>query len=178
MTPGVLAPSFALTVVFFLPAHIAEIKGWRLIDVAGSYWAYAASAVLASAVSGFAIDRMSARALLPVFLLPMGLGLWMLAQSASPAAFLSALALMGLTAGATATIAGALWAELYGTRHLGAIRALTHAAMVVSAAAGPGVAGALLDAGVAFERQCLVAAAYCGVVSALFAPLSRRLRRI
>ena len=42
---------------------------------------------------------------------------------------------------------GALWAELYGTQHIGAIRALVHTVMVLATAASPVLAGAMLDRG-------------------------------
>lgn len=173
---GVLAPSFMLTVVFFVPAHIAEIKGLTLAEVAGGYAFYAAAAVPAAIVAGLAIDRVSARALLPLYLLPMAAGFALLAASDGLAGLWGAMALLGLTAGASSTIASAIWAELYGTRHLGSIKALTHAGMVFSTAAGPGAAGALIDFGVDLNVQAWGYVAYCAAVSALFVPLSARLR--
>ncbi|MDZ7810118.1 MAG: hypothetical protein U5L11_08130 [Arhodomonas sp.] len=55
----------------------------------------------------------------------------------------------GLSMGVAGTLLGALWVELYGTRHIGAIRALVQAIMVLSTAASPALVGTLLDAGIA-----------------------------
>ena len=43
-----------------------------------------------------------------------------------------------------------MWAELYGPRHLGAIKSLTNAIMVFASALGPALVGSLLQWGMAF----------------------------
>jgi hypothetical protein len=53
-----------------------------------------------------------------------------------------------------------MWAELYGTKHLGSIRSLSMAAMVFSSALGPGLTGAFIDFGIDFEAQCIPMALY------------------
>ena len=82
--------------------------------------------------------------------------------------------LLGATAGASATVHSAIWAEIYGTRHLGAIKALAHSIMVFASAAGPGIVGTLIDMGVAFPTQGLWLAAYTVGVSALYAWIVHR----
>jgi len=59
---------------------------------------------------------------------------------------------------------GAIWPELYGTRHLGAIKALAAALMVFGSAIGPGMTGALIDLGIPFQDQMVGFAAYILVV--------------
>ncbi len=61
----------------------------------------------------------------------------------------------------------ALWAEIYGVRHLGAIRSLVMSLSVVSSALGPLVMGALLDAGVSVEAICGLFALYCVAATGL-----------
>ncbi len=80
--------------------------------------------------------------------------------------------LSGLTAGAATTLIGALWAEIYGTRHLGAIRALAVAAMVFATGLSPGVMGGLLDLGIGLDTQILVMAVYTLAAAALFLALA------
>lgn len=53
--------------------------------------------------------------------------------------------LLGITQGFASTAAGAVWAERYGVLHLGAIRSLVQAIMVVSTAIAPVLFGFLLD---------------------------------
>lgn len=195
LLPGVMAPSFILTVVFFLPGHIADVKSaaftgsslvpgpfaggerWSLADVVASYALYAVFSVAAAFAAGAAIDRFSARALLPFYLLPLAVGLCLLSMAESLSMLDAAMIAFGVSAGASATLHAALWAELYGTRHIGGVKSLAHAAMVLSTAAGPGVVGLLIDAGVGFERQALAVALYVALVSVFFASLSWSLRR-
>jgi MFS family permease len=63
------------------------------------------------------------------------------------------LGLIGLTTGAIFTLMAALFAELYGTRHLGAVRGLVSSFTVFGTALAPGVTGLLLDAGIGLEAQ-------------------------
>lgn len=168
LLPGFIAPAFILTVTFFLPAHIAESKGWAFGTMPSFYWVFALSSLAAAFLSGMAIDRFSARACLPLYQLPMASGLIVLWSASSSDMAPFALGLMGLTAGSAATIHSAIWAEYYGTRHIGTIKALAHAIMVFSTAIGPGLAGAVIDLGVPYPEQALWFAAYVIAISLLF----------
>ena len=55
------------------------------------------------------------------------------------------MALLGLSMGLGAPFTGSLWAELYGVRNLGAIRALLHACMVFASAFSPIMLGLIID---------------------------------
>ena len=67
---------------------------------------------------------------------------------------------LALTAGAQATLISAFWAEFYGTAHLGAIKAMAAAVMVLGSAIGPGITGGLIDFGIGIETQYLWVALY------------------
>jgi len=175
--PGVMAPACFMTATFFNQTVLAETKGWSLATFASFYPAYAVASVAAALAIGIAIDRWSARQMTPFFLLPMAVGFFVFALADSPAAGQLAMILFGLTAGSGLTLLSALWAELYGTRHLGAIRALGQASSVFATAIGPGIMGLLLDRGVGLEQQFYVMGA-CSIVAALaFLPLMPRMRR-
>jgi MFS family permease len=75
--------------------------------------------------------------------------------------------LIGLTSGCTNVVIAAVLAELFGTTHLGKIRALAGAIMVVASAATPGAIGLLFDAGVSLEAICLGFAAYMVAAAAV-----------
>jgi hypothetical protein len=68
--------------------------------------------------------------------------------------------LLGLSLGVAGTLLGAVWAELYGTRHLGAIRAVGASAGVFASALAPGMMGVALDLGVSIEAQLLAMAGF------------------
>jgi predicted MFS family arabinose efflux permease len=68
----------------------------------------------------------------------------------------------------------ALWAELYGLKHLGAIKSLINAVMVFSSALGPALVGSLLNWQVGFSSICLMLAAVCIVATVLLVYALRR----
>ncbi|MEL6423434.1 MAG: MFS transporter, partial [Pseudomonadota bacterium] len=177
LVPCVLTPSFVVTGLFFHQAHLAETKGWSLAFWAGTYPAYAVASVASSVLSGWAVDRFSGRRVLPGVCIPLGLALLVLASGNTPLLALIAMVLIGLTAGSTNTVFGALWPELYGTRRLGAIKALATAAMVFSSALGPGAMGVMLDAGISIERQCAVIGLFCLAVAVLARSLRHQMRQ-
>jgi MFS family permease len=83
--------------------------------------------------------------------------------------------LMGISYGISSTLFGAIWPEIYGTTHLGGIRAITVALMVFSSALGPGVSGLLIDAGVSYIGQIFVMGLYCLAASVIMLFVSRKL---
>ncbi|WP_371102788.1 MFS transporter [Streptomyces sp. PU_AKi4] len=115
--------------------------------------------------------------LLPVFLLPLGGGLLLLLGTVTAlwSAF-AFMALYGVTNGLSLTLFGAVRPEVYGTRHLGAVRSVVVAVLVFASALGPGAGGLLLDAGVGRPVQFVVLGGCCLAASALVTPVTRRLR--
>ncbi len=174
VVPALIAPGFILTAAFFQISALAEARSWSLALATATYPVYSLASVGSALLTGVLVDRLSARALLPVYLLPMALGVSLLSFEGDWTIF-GLMGFMGLTAGAASSIHSALLAELYGTRHLGAIRSLAHAVMVGATALGPGVTGALLDLDVRLADQFLAMAAYSVVVSAMLLFMRPRL---
>ena len=77
---------------------------------------------------------------------------------------------MGLSAGATNPTFSSLWVELYGTEHLGAIRAAGAVLGVFASALGPVVVGWALDEGVSILALTSVSILITAATSALSAP--------
>jgi len=77
------------------------------------------------------------------------------------------MALLGFSYGIAESLFGALWPEIYGTRHLGSIRAMAVATMVLASALGPGLTGTLMDAGIGYNKQLWAMGAYAIGCSAL-----------
>ncbi|MEO1613474.1 MAG: MFS transporter, partial [Pseudomonadota bacterium] len=177
LLPGLLGPSWIGTVMFFQIIHLADIKGWAAIDNAAiAYPAYSLATIAASFAFGWAADRFGALRLLPVYLLGWALGAVLMGGAGALWTGALALAVAGLGSGGVTVVHGALFAELYGTRWLGGIKAVAAAIMVFASAMGPGVSGALLDAGIGFETQCVWMGAYLVAVCLWFAAVSARLR--
>lgn len=164
--PALTAPSMIVTALFFHHLTLADAKGWSAAWLTGSYVVYAAAGLVAAIVAGPLIDRLGARRLLPALLVPLALGLVVLAGFSAPLAAWPYLMAVGLTGGAAATLLPALWAELYGTGHLGGIKAMTTALNVFASALGPPLLGTLFDLGVSGETSCWIFVGYCAVATA------------
>ena len=85
------------------------------------------------------------------------------------------MSLLGMSYGSSGTIFGSVWPEIYGTAHLGAIRAITMAVSVLGTAIGPGLTGILIDLGIDLPLQVGVMSAYAFMASLLMLFVSRRL---
>lgn len=161
LLPAALAPSFIATALFFHHLSLAEMKGWDATWFTGSYWVYAAGAIAAMLAAGPLIDKLTAVRVLPTFLLPLVVGLALVWAFDNAWWAWPYLVLLGVTSGVTYTGLTALWAEIYGVLHLGAIKSLFTAISVFASALGPISMGYMMDHGVSIENICLVFAGYC-----------------
>ncbi|MGB5354537.1 MAG: MFS transporter [Woeseia sp.] len=163
--PVVLATPFIFTAIFINQVSFVDDKGWKLSWFAASYPAMAGMHMVAALAAGKLVDRFGARHLLVLYLLPLGFATLLFVYVSTPWILPVAMALLGTTMGVAATTGGALWPELYGVVHLGAIRSIATALMVVATAVAPGLVGVLMDAGVALQSQMLVMGVYCFAAS-------------
>ncbi len=173
---GFLAPPLMGTAIYFHQVHIVETKGWQLVWFVSAYPLHAGMTVIASLIAGWVTDRWGSTCLLPTFLLPLAAALIVLAAFDSWIAIPVFMVLMGVSSGVMTTVHGALWPEIYGIRHLGAVRSLVFAGMVFTSALGPGIVGWLIDWSVSIETQIYVMAAYCLAASPIMALAARQLR--
>jgi MFS family permease len=147
LLPMVVWPGFLLTGIFFYSMALAEARGWSAALMASSIVAFGAARFAVTLGLGPAIDRFSALRLFPVYLIPIWLGLGVLAWGEHPSTYAAFLVFAGITVGGSGSITTACWAELFGTEHLGAIRSVTGSVVVVSTAVAPPLLGAALDHG-------------------------------
>ncbi len=158
---GVLAPGFVGTSVWFHHKHLLEIKQWDASILVAGFAMMSLVSVVTSIVTGQLIDRFSAYRLLPLILIPLGLGCLLLSGASAPYLLLVFMFMNGICYGLYGAIFGAVWSEVYGIRHLGAIRSVVFAGMVLSSALGPGLTGWLIDNGAGFEQQLQVMGIVC-----------------
>jgi predicted MFS family arabinose efflux permease len=161
MLPAMMAPSMIGTALFFFPAEIASAKNWSSLWLTGNYWLYSLAAVVTTIYSGILIDRFSARLVVPLFLLPLALGLVVLNISDHAFMVWPYMLFMGVSSGLYFTGLSALWAELYGARNLGSIKSMTNAIMVFSSALGPALVGTLLEWQISFLMISMMLVAFC-----------------
>jgi len=170
---GINAPAFIGTSIFFHQVYLVELRGWSMEVFASAFVVMAAGVVCASLVIGPLIDRFSARQLLPMTLIPLTLACLVVTMVHAPFAAFVFMGLIGISNGFNGTLVGAFWPEVYGTRHMGAIRSVAFAFMVFASAGGPGLVGWLLDLGVSFDLQIGIMGFYCLVYSGVLVLMAR-----
>ena len=173
--PGLLASPFIVTGFFFHQIHLIETKSWSISLLGSSYPLFALSVTGVTFASGWIVDRFSTVHLLRIFLLPLALGLMLIASTDSVFAFPLFMILVGASTGSATIVISALWAELYGIGYLGSIRSMCFSMVVLSTSISPALIGFLLDIGVTLEVQFIIFAIYVLVCSIGFAILTPNL---
>ena len=166
--PLKLLPPFWITGLFLYQTTIAGLRGWSLPLMASAFLAFALTRVGVTVAAGPAVDWFSARRLLPVTVLPLGFAMGLLWLGGGVWVAYAFMTLLGATLGLSGAVHTAFWAELYGTRHLGAIQSMQTALMVLSTAASPVVVGLVLERGAGLDGL-LAAGVVSVVVGALLA---------
>jgi len=174
MLPTQMLVPMLMTAVFLYQAPIALSKGWSLSYMASLFTVFAVVRALTTLASGRRIDQVGALAMAPWVTVPAAIALVLLGWIDAPVIGVVGFALIGLTFGAGSSVFTAMWAEIYGTRELGAIKGMTGSLAVFSSAAGPMLAGALRQLGVGFPVMLSGFAIALGLAS-VAAVIGRRL---
>ena len=165
LVPIITVSSIFGTALFFQQVHLGDVKGLEHRDIVRMFPIYTITTGIAAIFSGLAIDRWGAVQLLPIIPVPMAAGFAVMGLSDSWLMLAIGFALVGLSGGIYGTVSGAFWPEIYGTRFIGAIKALATALMVIGSAIGPALTGLGIDAGVNFPQQMVWYAIYMIVVA-------------
>ena len=167
LIPTMIGYPAIMTAYFFHQRFIADVKGWSLELLASSITLFALVSVVVAMSAGSFVDRFGAVRLSHFYLAGMSAASIALATFDGPFLPLVFFGLIGLTSGCTNVVIAAVLAELFGTAHLGKIRALAGAIMVVASAATPGAIGLLFDAGVSLEAICIGFTIYMLIAAAI-----------
>ncbi|WP_099825026.1 MFS transporter [Oceaniglobus indicus] len=160
MIPLLLGPPAWGTALFFHQVHLTELKGWALVDFVALLPLFTATSVFTIFASGVLVDRFGTPRLMQLYLLPFACAFVILSNAETLVGAAAGMMTFGIATGAQVTIPAAFWAEFYGTRHIGAIKAMAAAVMVFGSAVGPGITGALIDFGYDFPSQMIAIAVY------------------
>lgn len=174
LIPGFMGPPAIGTLYIFHQAHLSVLKGWDLTVFTAFFPVLSVSVVVIAIISGTLVDRFGAWRIVPFILIPQGFGCIILGTLDPVWSIPLFLMTFGMTGGMMSPVVGALWAEIYGTAHIGAIRALATSAFVLASAIGPGIAGGLIDIGVELDTQSFFYAAFCFGASAAYFALRGR----
>jgi len=152
-------PSIA-TGVFVYQSFITTSKGWGPYIIAQSFMSYSMCSVITLLISGFLIDKFTSRKLLIYMNFPLALSTFVIIYFNTPITAFIFLGLIGITNGLANVLGSSTWAEIYGVKYIGSIKALTAALMVFATAFGTALFGVLIDNGFTIEKIAVVSGIY------------------
>ena len=157
---NMLAMPWIATGIFVYQSFILSSKNWGPYVIAQSFMAYSVLSVITLFIAGFLIDKFSSRKLLIYMNLPFLLSLFLIIVFDNPIVSFLFLGLIGISNGLANVLGSSTWAEVYGVKHIGSIKALTTALMVFSTAFGTAVFGLLIDKGFSIEQISMISGTY------------------
>ena len=157
---NMLAMPWIATGIFVYQSFILSSKNWGPYVIAQSFMAYSILSVITLFIAGFLIDKFSSRKLLIYMNLPFLLSLFLIIVFDNPIVSFLFLGLIGISNGLANVLGSSTWAEVYGVKHIGSIKALTTALMVFSTAFGTAVFGLLIDKGFSIEQISTISGTY------------------
>jgi len=155
-----LAMPWIATGSFVYQSFISSSKEWGPYVIAQSFMAYSILSVITLFISGFLIDKFSSRKLLIYMNIPLLFGTIVLYYFDAPLSSFVFFGLVGVTNGLANVLGSSTWAEIYGVKYIGSIKALTTALMVFSTAFGTALFGFLIDIGFSIEDIAVVSGTY------------------
>ncbi len=157
---NMLAMPWIATGVFVYQSFITESKNWGSFVIAQSFMSYSIFSVITLLISGFLIDKFTSRKLLIFMNIPLFLSTFIIIYFDAQITAFIFLGLIGISNGLANVLGSSTWAEVYGVKHIGSIKALTTALMVFSTAFGTALFGILIDIGFSIEKIAVISALY------------------
>ncbi len=140
-----ITQSGVITGIFFHQVYLIDLKDWSFEWWSICFSIFAGFSLIGGLSAGWLVDRFGARKVAPYSLVFMILSLLLLIHFDHPIFAAVIMASLGLGAGSTTPGHASMWAELYGTKHLGAIRSVANVVMVFGSALGPVLMGIAFD---------------------------------
>ncbi len=155
---NMLAMPWIATGVFVYQSFVTNSKGWGEYTIAQSFMSYSICSVITLIFAGYLIDKFTSRKLLIYMNIPLLLGTFVIIFFDAPQSAFLFLGLVGVSNGLANLLGSSTWAEIYGVKYIGSIKALTTALMVFATAFGTALFGFFIDAGFSIEKIALIAA--------------------
>ncbi len=157
---NMLAMPWIATGIFVYQSFILSAKNWGEYTIAQSFMVYSIASVLTLFVAGYLIDKFTSRKLLIYMNIPFLISLLILIYFQSPVSSFFFLGLIGISNGFANVLGSSTWAELYGVKFIGSIKALTTALMVFSTAFGTALFGLMIDFDFSIEQISMISGGY------------------
>ena len=166
------------TGVFVYQSFILESKLWGEFVIAKSFMIYAILSVLTLFISGPLVDKFTSRKILPFMNLPSLLSMIILFYFDNYISAYFVLGFMGISNGLANVLGSSTWAEIYGVKYIGSIKALTTAMMVFSTAFGTAAFGLIIDSGYSIEVIAMISSAYIIVANILIVVIKKKIKPV
>ena len=155
------------TGVFVCQSFITESKMCSIYTIPKAFMVYSITSIITLFFSGFLVDKFTSRKLIPLMNIPLLFAMLVLFYYEQEISAFIFLGLIGVSNGLANVLGSSTWAEIYGVKYIGSIKALTTALMVFTTAFGTALFGALIDRGYDIENIALIAGIYIIVSLAL-----------
>ena len=175
---NMLAMPWVATGVFVYQSFITESKMWSIYTIPKAFMVYSITSIITLFFSGFLVDKFTSRKLIPLMNIPLLFAMLVLFYYEQEISAFIFLGLIGVSNGLANVLGSSTWAEIYGVKYIGSIKALTTALMVFSTAFGTAVFGVLIDSGYDIENIALIAGIYVIVSLALLVSIRSRLEPV
>ncbi len=163
---NMLAMPWIATGVFVYQSFISDSKMWNIYTIPKAFMVYSLASIVTLFFSGFLVDKFTSRKLIPIMNVPLLIAMFVLFYYQHEMSAFVFLGLVGISNGLANVLGSSTWAEIYGVKFIGSIKALTTAFMVFSTAFGTAVFGLMIDNGFSIENIAFVSGIY--IVISLF----------
>ena len=160
---NMLAMPWIATGTFVYQSFILNSKNWGEYIIAQSFMAYSILSVITLIISGFLIDKFTSRKLIIYMNIPLLISVFIIIFFNHPNTAFLFLGLIGVSNGFANVLGSSTWAEIYGVKYIGSIKALTTALMVFATAFGTALFGLLIDKGFLIEQIAMISGIYISV---------------
>ncbi len=178
ISANMLAMPWIATGTFVYQSFILESKNWGPYIIAQSFMVYSIMSVITLFISGFLIDKFTSRKILVYMNFPLLLATILIIYFNNPLTAFIFLGLIGISNGLANVLGSSTWAEIYGVKHIGSIKALTTALMVLATAFGTAFFGILIDRGFSIEEIALISSVYISISLILLFMIRSRLNPV
>ncbi len=160
---NMLAMPWIATGTFVYQSFILSSKNWGPYIIAQSFMAYSIFSVITLIISGVLIDKFTSRKLIIYMNIPLLISVFIIIYFNHHFTSFIFLGLIGISNGFANVLGSSTWAEIYGVKHIGSIKALTTALMVFATAFGTALFGLLIDKGFTIEQIAIISATYISI---------------
>ena len=156
---NMLAMPWMATGIFVYQSFITDSKMWDVYTIPKAFMVYSITSIITLFSSGYLVDKFTSRKLIPIMNIPLLIAMIVLFKNQHEFYAYVFLGLVGVSNGFGNILGSSTWAEIYGVKYIGSIKALTTAFMVFATAFGTAVFGILIDRGFTIENIAFI----CGI---------------